>query len=398
MKQAPSLIITNGPFLHHLNASSSSHHIWVPTLLYNALIRAYHIQNHKAVFLFIHMLANQVPPNSYTSPPLLKSSPLPLGTALHSQTLKHGVLSDPSPPSLLSMQETFTLLMQAGLSLFESMPESDVSWTTVVNGSSLNRKFSAAIQSFGKMISDKDVVYGLVKPNEATCVSIVFSCANLNGKAALYCGKQGKMGCLNYAENVFTLMVSKEVCTAMISSLASNGREMEALYMFEDMKGLGLQPNSITFLAVLTARACAKFVREGLELFRTKWDDLQVVPMMNHCGCLIDLLGRAGYIQEATDIIRNMPFKPDASVLGAFLGAYRIHGAIELGEEIGRKFELSIIQVRSHAVAQHPLMPVAGSFPQFLPPLMHVDVPSLPLVKLNVAWHFAESIKILQAI
>ncbi|KAK7312826.1 hypothetical protein VNO77_36990 [Canavalia gladiata] len=397
MMQIHSLVITNGHILHHPNAPSSSfHHKWMPTLLYNALISAYHIHNNnKALLFFTHMLANQAPPNSHTFPPLLKSSSLPLGTTLHSQALKRGLMSDPFILTTLlavyarnnnladahrvfeevpmfsivacnAMLNAFSMNghMEAAVSLFDHMPQRDVvSWTTVVNGFALNGNFGAAILFFGKMMSHKDVVDGLVKPNEATYVSMLSSCANLDGQAALDCGKQvhgyvvmnevklgvfvgtslinlyGKMGCLSYAKNVFRVMVSREVCTwnAMISSLASNGREKEALDMFEKMKLQGLKPNDVTFMAVLTACARAKFVREGLELFHSMLHDFQVVPVMKHYGCVVDLLGRAGYIQEAADIIINMPFEPDATVLGAFLGACRIHEAVELGEEIGKK-------------------------------------------------------------
>jgi len=395
MKQIHSLIITNGHLLHRPNAPSSKlSDQWMPTLLYNALISAYHIHKHK-VFLFTNMLANQAPPNSHTFPPLLKSSPLPLGTSFHSQTLKRGLLSDPFIlTSLLAlyarnhllphahrMFEEFPMLctvacnamlnafsvngqMEAAVAFFERMPQRDVfSWTTVVNGFALNGNFGASIRFFGKMMSHEDVVLGLVKPNEATCASVLSSCANLDGRAALDCGKQvhgyvvtneanlgvnvgtslinlyGKMGRLSYAEKVFREMVVRKVCTwnAMISSLASNGREKEALDMFEEMKLHGLKPSSITLVAVLTACARGNFVREGLELFGSMWQDFGIEPIMKHYGCVVDLLGRAGYVEEAAEIIRNMPFKPDASVLGAFFGACRIHGAIELGEEIGKE-------------------------------------------------------------
>ncbi|KOM50209.1 hypothetical protein LR48_Vigan08g103600 [Vigna angularis] len=395
MKQIHSFIITNGHLLHHSNAPSSSlSDRWMPTLLYNALISAYLIHKRK-VFLFTHMLANQAPPNSHTFPPLLKSSPLPLGTTLHSQTVKRGLLSDPFIlTALLSLYARNHLLphahrvfeefprfcivacnamlnafsinghMEAAVEFFERMPQRDVfSWTTVVNGFALNGNFGASIRFFGKMMSHEDVVLRLVKPNEATCASVLSSCANLDGKVALDCGKQihgyvvvneaklgvnvetslinlyGKMGCLSNAEKVFRVMVVRKVCTwnAMISSLACNGREKEALDMFEKMKLHGLKPSSITLVAVLTACARGNFVREGLELFRSMWQDFGIEPIMKHYGCVVDLLGRAGHVEEAAEIIRNMPFKPDVSVLGAFLGACRIHGAIELGEEIGKK-------------------------------------------------------------
>ncbi|CAL5212791.1 unnamed protein product [Lathyrus oleraceus] len=390
LKQIHSLVITNGYLLFH-------HNKWIPTLLYNALIKAYHVQNHnKVLVIFTHMLSNNVSPNTHTFPPLLKSSPHSLVTSLHSQALKRGILSDPFVLTtilvlyarnnhLVCAQKVFEEVplfcivasnaminafsmngnMQCALSLFQSMSYRDVvSWITMVNGYAVNGSFDVAIRFFGRMMTHKDVVGCLVKPNEATYVSVISSCAGLEGKAALDFGRQvhgyilvkevdlgvfagtslinlyGKMGCLNYAVSVFRVMVKREVCTwnAMISSLASNGREKEALDLFKKMKKRqGLQPNSITFVAVLTACACGRFVREGLELFGLMSSEFQIVPVMEHYGCMVDLLGRAGHIQEAADIIRNMPFQPDESVLGAFLGACRIHGAIELKEEIAKE-------------------------------------------------------------
>ncbi|KAH1055624.1 hypothetical protein J1N35_033689 [Gossypium stocksii] len=52
---------------------------------------------------------------------------------------------------------------------------------------------------------------------------------------------------------------------------------------------------------------------------------------------MVDLLGRAGLLIQATEFVNTMPFQPDASVLGALLGACKIHGAIELGNEVGRR-------------------------------------------------------------
>ncbi|KAI9093233.1 hypothetical protein K1719_027247 [Acacia pycnantha] len=412
VSQIHSLVITGGHLLRYSNAPS--HLKWTSTRLYNALIRAHHISgfSHKALLLFTHMLAGQVPPNDHTFPPLIKAashSPS-LGRALHTQAIKRGVLCDPF------LQTTFVALyasndnlayackvfdeiphtcivacnamlhafctngnMESALSLFERMCKRDVvSWTTMINGFARNAKFSEAIQHFRKMMAHRDVLNRLVMPNEATYVSVLSSCANLDGKAALDCARQvhgyivmnginlgvfvgtslvdvyGKMGFLNYAVNVFNRMDSREVCTwnAMISSLASNGREKEALNMFKHMKAEGLRPNSITFVAVLTACSRGRLVKEGLDLFRSMSNYYNVVPLMEHYGCVVDLLGRAGHLEEADDIINSMPFQPDTSVLLALLSACRIHGAIDLGEEIGRK----LLELQTQHSSQYVLL------------------------------------------
>lgn len=215
MKQIHSLIITNGHLHQHQNVPSSSLSLpWMPTLLYNALISAYHIHNHnKALSIFTHMLANQAPPNSHTFPPLLKISPLPLGATLHSQTLKRGLLSDgfilttllalyarnhllPHARMVFEEFPMFCIVacnaminafsmngdMEAVVALFERMSQRDVFSWTIVDSFALNGNFDASIRFFRKMMIHKDVVDGLVKPNEVTCSGVLSSCANLDGK------------------------------------------------------------------------------------------------------------------------------------------------------------------------------------------------------------------------
>ncbi|TQE01543.1 hypothetical protein C1H46_012906 [Malus baccata] len=135
------------------------------------------------------------------------------------------------------------------------MPERDmVSWTSVINGFGRNGCFTEGIWFFKMMVNHEDVIDCFVKPNEATYISVFSLCANLDGSGSIYWGKQihghvirnaieltalvdlyGKTGCLTSAGYVFKKMVVKEVCTwnAMISALSLNGREGEALDLFE---------------------------------------------------------------------------------------------------------------------------------------------------------------------
>ena len=399
IKQIHSLLITKGHLLYSTNTTAPNSK-WMSTLLYNTLIRAYVDlgQAHNTLVLFTHMLAHGAPPNSHTFPSLIKaatfSSPS-LGQPLHTQVIKRGVLHDlfiqtsfvrfyaqlgelfdarkmfeeisqPCVVAYNAMLDAFGKNgdMGSAFLLFKCMPKRDVvSWTSIINGFERNGCFSEAIKFFQKMIMHGDVMACSVRPNEATYVSVLSSCANLNGGGALSSGKQihgyvirneieltvftgtalidlyGKTGCLGNAVNVFDQMVVKEVCTwnAMITTLASNGREMEALDMFEKMKMKGQHPNEVTFVAVLTACARGKFVELGLKLFQSMLHEFGIVAIMEHYGCVVDLLGRAGLLKEATDFIRSMPFEPDGSVLGALFGACKIHGAIELGTVVGQR-------------------------------------------------------------
>ncbi|KAC9527729.1 hypothetical protein E3N88_45687 [Mikania micrantha] len=191
-----------------------------------------------------------------------------------------------------------------------------------------------------------------VKPNEATFVSVLSACANSTGVIGLSYGKQihgyiiknesrmsafvgtaliylyGKTDGLEYAMQVFENLVNKEVCTwnAIIGTLASNGKEKQAIDMFDKMTVEGQRPNEVTFVAVLTACARGELVELGLQIFNSMLARFSIVPQMEHYGCVVDLLSRAGFVAEANDFMRKMPFEPDASVLGALLGACKLHG------------------------------------------------------------------------
>ncbi|XP_021888219.1 putative pentatricopeptide repeat-containing protein At1g10330 [Carica papaya] len=244
---------------------------------------------------------------------------------------------------------------------FQSMPEKDVvSWASVINGFVMNGL--DALRIFAKMMDHEDVVRGSVKPNEATFVTVLSSCANLDG-TGLYQGKQihgyvvkngfslsavvgaalvdlsGKAGCLETAKRVVNRIEVKEVFTwnPMISSLACHGRAKQALCMFEKMKVQGFCSNEVTFVAILTSCARAKPVDLGLKLFPSVSSRYGIVPIMEHYGCVVDLLGRAGILRDAVGFALSMPFMPDASVLGALSGACKIHGDVQLGNEVGKK-------------------------------------------------------------
>ncbi|OWM75384.1 putative pentatricopeptide repeat-containing protein At1g10330 [Punica granatum] len=393
VKQIHSRLVITGHLLLNSAAApppSPATSTWLPTLLYNALVRSYSRsgQPHEALVLFTHMLAHRAPPNSLTFPPLVKSSVLlpSWGRPLHAQAIRRGVSWDPfiktsfinfyarigrladalqvfdeiPNPCLVAWNAKLDALcrneaMGSALSVFNSMPELDVvSWTSLISGLSSNGNFHEAIDIFRKMN---------LRPNEATYVSVLSSCAHLQGGGGLRKGKQihghlirceselsvfvgtaivdlyGKTGCLRNAEKVFDRMGVRKVFTwnAMISSLACNGEERQGLGMFGEMLSNGLKPNALTFISVLTACARGQFVESGLELYRSMTKDFGLEPLMEHYGCIVDLLGRAGLLSEASEFIESMPFEPDASVLGALLGACKIHGAIDLGNRVGRK-------------------------------------------------------------
>uniref|UniRef100_J3M5F6 Pentatricopeptide repeat-containing protein n=2 Tax=Oryza brachyantha TaxID=4533 RepID=J3M5F6_ORYBR len=249
--------------------------------------------------------------------------------------------------------------MSAARHLFDHMVARDVvSWTTIISGLTRNGYHWDAVQTFGGFLLQYKG-----RLAEATLVSILSACANLDAVEGLAAGMAvhgyivrhevqftaflgtalidmyGKYGKLRCCSHAFRLVRDKEVCTwnALLSALANHGMETEALVKFEIMRSEGFLPNHITFVAVLTACARAGLVETGLDLFEGLFTEYKVVPMMVHYGCVVDLLGRAGCFTEAIRIIERMPFLPDASVWGALLGACKIHGNMELSAQIREK-------------------------------------------------------------
>ncbi|CAH2038393.1 unnamed protein product [Thlaspi arvense] len=197
--------------------------------------------------------------------------------------------------------------------------------------------------------------------SQATFVSVLSSCANLD-HGGVRLGKQihgyvmtkeiiitttfgtalldmyGKAGDLEMALTTFDQIRDKKVCAwnAIISALASNGKPKEALEMFEVMKSRNVHPNGITLLAVLMACARSKLVDLGIQLFTSMCREYKITPTSEHYGCMVDLIGRAGLLVDAVEFIKNLPFEPDACVLGALLGACKIHEDVELGNKVGK--------------------------------------------------------------
>lgn len=135
-----------------------------------------------------------------------------------------------------------------------------------------------------------------------------------------------KSGCIDDARLVFSKLQNRDAITytAMIGGLAQHGYGQEALKLFREME---VKPIETTFLAVLSACSHAGLVNEGRQIFKEISK-----PTVVHCNCMVDLLGRAGHLDEAKLFIRNISVEPDEGTWGALLSACRTYGNIELGE------------------------------------------------------------------
>lgn len=239
--------------------------------------------------------------------------------------------------------------------LFDQMPDrNSVSWNAMITGYTNNSRFTDAFELFDKMLTagiplDRFVAasmlsvstrMGALERGKWIHGEIEKSGIELDPKLAttvidMYC----KCGCLDRAYEVFNGLSYKGLASwnCMIGGLATHGRGEAAIELFKEMERSMVMPDDITLLNVLTACAHTGMVDEGRSYFKYMVETYGIKPKMEHYGCFVDLLGRAGLLEEAEKVIEEMPMSADAGVLGALLGACKIHGNVELGEQLGRR-------------------------------------------------------------
>ncbi|XP_034672895.1 pentatricopeptide repeat-containing protein At4g02750 [Vitis riparia] len=237
---------------------------------------------------------------------------------------------------------------------FDRMPQRDsISWAAIIAGYAQSGYGEEALHLFLEMKRDGE------RLNRSTFTSILSTCAEI---AALELGKQVhgrvvkaglesgcyvgnallvmycKCGSIDDAYIVFEGIEEKEVVSwnTMIAGYARHGFGKEALMLFESMKKTGILPDDVTMVGILSACSHTGLVDKGTEYFYSMTQDYGITANSKHYTCMIDLLGRAGRLDDAQNLMKNMPFEPDAATWGALLGASRIHGNTELGEKAAK--------------------------------------------------------------
>ena len=100
------------------------------------------------------------------------------------------------------------------------------------------------------------------------------------------------------------------------------------------MQRKGFKPDAVTFTGVLTACSHAGLTDEGLRYYDAMKAEHGITARMEHYGCVVDLLGRAGRLDEAMSVVATMPMRPNEVVLGALLAGCRIHGDVDMAEQL----------------------------------------------------------------
>eukprot|EP01018_Ginkgo_biloba_P031724 Gb_04381 [translate_table: standard] len=332
---------------------------------WNAMIAGYAQNGYgpEALTLFYRMQRAGIQPNETTFASVLPAcanlAVLEHGVEIHQEIIRYGFQYDAFVGSaLVDMYAKCGSIVNAR-NVFDNIADRNVVlWTAMIAGYAQNGYFYEALRLFQQM-----QLTGM-KPNSDTFASILPACANL---AALEHGKMvhediirsefqsdvfvgsalvdmyAKCGSIADASNIFDRMPKRNVVSwnAMITGYAMHGCGKEALKLFEQMQQSNTNPNHVTFVGLLSACCHAGLVDDGWRYFHCMNQYYRLTPVMEHYCCMVDLLGRAGHLDDAHDFIEKMPIKPDAAVWGSLLGACRTHNDIELGECVAERiFEL----------------------------------------------------------
>lgn len=235
-------------------------------------------------------------------------------------------------------------------SVFDKMMQHDViSWSSMISAYAQDEHNKEALELFHQMQFEG------VKPDKITFVCILNACASL---AALEEGGEihaaivdsgynsdivvgtalinmyGKCGKVCVAKSVLArLPVHDRVSwSALITACAQNGQAKEALELFQQMQSDGVRPDGITFTSILTACSHTGQVNDGRCYFVSMRTDHDLTHTVEHYACMVDLLGRAGHLDEAENLIKNMLSKRDAVAWLSLLSACKLHGDVARGE------------------------------------------------------------------
>ncbi|XP_040380736.1 pentatricopeptide repeat-containing protein At2g03880, mitochondrial isoform X2 [Oryza brachyantha] len=301
----------------------------------------------EALAFFVAMLRDGVAPNMYTFSSVLGACSTPrMLTALHGSIVKVGLDSDVFVRS--SLIDVYMKLgdLDGGRRVFDEMVTHDlIVWNSVIAGFAQSGDGAGAIELFVRM---KEAGF---LSNQGTLTSVLRACTGMvtlevgrqvhahvlkydrdltlhNALLDMYC----KCGSLQDADALFSRMPQRDVISwsTMISGLAQNGRSVEALKVFHTMKSEGPRPNHVTMVGVLFACSHAGLVEDGWCYFRSMEKLFGIQPEREHCNCMVDLLGRAGKLDEAVKFIHEMNFQPDTVIWRTLLGACRMHKNADL--------------------------------------------------------------------
>ncbi|PSR99971.1 Pentatricopeptide repeat-containing protein [Actinidia chinensis var. chinensis] len=314
--------------------------------------------------LFSVMISEGIEPNEFTLTSVLSlchtMQDLDVGSQVHSLSIKLGYeLSPPVTNSIMHLYLKCGCVHEAK-KLFDGMEEvSLVTWNAMIAGyAQMIGLAEDGLSAYRSGVEALNIFLRLhrscTKPDLFTFSSILTICSSL---VASQQGEQvhaqtiktgfladvvvgtalvnmyNKCGSIERASKAFVELSTRTLIswTNMITGFAQHGRSQQALHLFQDMRFVGVRPNQITFVGVLSACSHAGMVDEALAYFEMMKNEYKIKPVMDHFACLIDMFVRLGRLDEAFDIIKTMDFEPNEFIWSMLVAGCRNQGNLELG-------------------------------------------------------------------
>lgn len=327
---------------------------------WNALISGYSQENcyEPAIRVYHDMRKARIEPDEFTYGSLLACSRIAVDVKMiQALVIENGFISCTEVCN--AMISAYAKCGEVGSShlVFNEMPFRNlISWNSIISGYVLSGFPIRGLEIFSALTKLR------LMPNSYTLSTVLSTCATIS---ALKHGKEvhayilrdvtkcgtllinslitmyGKCGELNYSSKVFDGMLQRDIVSwnAIIAAYAQNGDGLEAIRYFKMMQKSGIIPDNVTFTSVLSACSHAGLVEDGHVIFTSMVEDYGIEPGVDHYSCIIDLLGRAGHLEEAERLINSMPCRVNSHIWWTLLSTCSTHGNVRLGR-IAAKFLL----------------------------------------------------------
>ncbi|CAL9099720.1 unnamed protein product, partial [Musa acuminata var. zebrina] len=314
-------------------------------------------EEENAIPLFNGMRQDGVKPNDVTFVALIFAVSdehlMREGQMVHGVCFKTGIAAEVNVSNSLITMYAKLKSMEEARRVFDGMHcRETVSWNALLSGFAQNGLREEALEVFSSLI-------GHCQPNQYTFGSVLSAITAAQTVSLTYgqgchgriirlglntdayvsgalIDMYAKRGSIEEAQRAFDETVVKRLVgwTAIVSAHAKHGNYEEVMSLFEGMKHVGVRPDHVTFLAVLVACGCKGMVDEGRKVFDSMVQEHEMEPWAEHYACVVDMLGKAGRLDEAEEFLRLAPTPPGVSALQSLLGACRVHGNVDMGSRV----------------------------------------------------------------
>lgn len=313
----------------------------------------------KSLILFQRMQEQGEVPDEFTFTSTLKAcsalGAIQGGTQIHASLITRGFAisnSNVIAGAIVDLYAKCGYLCEAQ-KVFDQIEQKNViTWSTIIRGFAQEGKLLEAMDLFRQLRKSVSKVDGFVlsimvgvfadlalveQGKQIHCYTFKvpsgFDISVANSIIDMYL----KCGLTEEAERLFSEMQVRNVVswTVMITGYGKHGLGEKAIHLFDKMQLDGIEPDEVAYLALLSACSHSGLVAESQGYFSRLCNNHQMKTNVEHYACMVDILGRAGQLEEAKNLILNMKLAPNEGIWQTLLSACRVHGNLEIGREVG---------------------------------------------------------------